>query len=127
MHLARRNVLILGIGLACVGLFIGYLRMAVAVGTTADGASIALQSWDVLHGNLALHDWTLADVTFYSTELMQLAVVEIFTGLDPVALRAGAALTYPLIVVLVVLLAKGRTNTRLAWSRAALAVALLSV
>src|ERR1700722_15950104 len=41
--------------LAAVALFIGYLRMAYVSGTNADGASVTLQSWQLLHGNVLLH------------------------------------------------------------------------
>ena len=49
----------------------------------ADGASNALQAWDMLHGNLLLHGWWLSDVSFYTTELPQYT-------LHRVRARAGA-------------------------------------
>src|SRR5580698_3691744 len=60
-----------------------YLRMARAVGTNADGAGNALQSWDLLHGNLLLSGWTVSDVPFYTVELVEIAVIELVTGLHP--------------------------------------------
>ena len=65
------------------GLFWCYLRMARAVGTNADGSSNALQSWDLIHGNVLLHHWTLSDVAFYPLELLQYGLVELVTGLSP--------------------------------------------
>src|SRR4051794_15940546 len=51
-----------------VGLFVGYLRMSRSRAVNADGASNALQAWDMLHGNPLLHGWTVSDVSFYPTE-----------------------------------------------------------
>jgi hypothetical protein len=108
-----RVVLVVGLaGLAVVGLFACYLRLARAVGTNADGAGDALQSWDMLHGNVLLPGWSLSDVPFYTVELVEFAVIELFTGLHPDALTAGAALSYTLVVVLVAILARGRARGR---------------
>src|ERR1700741_2168442 len=50
-------------------LFAAYERQARTAGVTSDGASQALQAWDMLHGNPLLRGWTLTDVSFYTTEL----------------------------------------------------------
>jgi hypothetical protein len=88
-------------------LFLCYLRVSGTQPVTSDGASIALQGWDMLHGNLLLKGWSLADVTFYTTEVPEYALVEIFRGLGPADVHVSAALTYTLLVVLAGLLAKG--------------------
>src|SRR5581483_4148081 len=88
-------------------LFAGYLAMARTIPINADGAANALQAWDMWHGNPLLHGWTVTDVSFYTTELPQFAVIELFTGLSAAALPIAAAMTYALIVVLAVLLARG--------------------
>ena len=67
----RRIWLSAAVALAAVGLFFAYRRMAWAHPINADGASNALQAWDLWHGNPFLHGWTLSDVSFYSTELIQ--------------------------------------------------------
>src|ERR1700722_14857824 len=99
-----------------------YLRLARAVGTNADGAGNALQSWDLLHGNLLLSGWTVSDVPFYTVELVEIAVIELVTGLHPDALAAGAALSYTLLVVLVALLARGRARGYAGLARVAVAL-----
>ena len=48
-------------GFAC------YLRLARTRAVNSDGAGNALQAWDMLHGNLPLHGWSLSDVSFYTT------------------------------------------------------------
>jgi hypothetical protein len=88
-------------------LFLCYLRVSGTQAVTSDGASIALQGWDMLHGNLLLRGWSLADVTFYATEIPQYMLVEVFRGLGPADVHVSAALTYTLLVVLAGLLAKG--------------------
>ena len=50
-------------------LFACYLHVSRTQPVNSDGAANALQAWDMLHGNLLLHDWWLSDVSFYTTEL----------------------------------------------------------
>jgi hypothetical protein len=91
-------------------LFAAYERQAWTSGVNSDGASNALQAWDMLHGNLLLHGWTLTDVSFYTIELPQLAVAERIFGLSPLVLHLTAALDYTLVVLLAALAAKGRAT-----------------
>ena len=67
-------------GVAVV-LFVAYLRLSRTYAATSDGADQALQGWDMLHGNLLLHGWTMGDVTYYTTEIPEYALVEVFRGL----------------------------------------------
>ena len=53
--------------------------MAMTMPINADGASNALQAWEMLHGNVLLKGWTVTDVPFYSTELPQYALIELFS------------------------------------------------
>ena len=57
-----------------------YLRIAGTVPVNADGANDALAAWDMLHGNLLLHGWWAADVSFYTTELPEHMLVEAAAG-----------------------------------------------
>ena len=57
-------------------LFACYLRLAGTRAVNSDGASQALQAWDMLHGNLLLRGWGLTDVSFYTTELPQYMLVD---------------------------------------------------
>jgi len=102
---------------ACVAAFCCYLRMSLTVATNSDGASNALQAWDMLHGNLLLHGWWLSDVSFYTTELPEYMLVELAHGLNADVVHIGAALSYTLVVALAALLAKGRAAGAEAWTR----------
>jgi hypothetical protein len=97
---------------AALVLFLCYLRISYTQGVTSDGASISLQAWDILHGNWLLRGWSLSDVSFYTTELPEYVLVEIFRGLGPADVHVSAAITYTLLVVLAGLLAKGRETGR---------------
>ena len=66
-----RGALLAGIALAATALFILYLRQSRSVAVGSDGGSIALQAWDMAHGNFLLHGWAMSDVSFYTTELPQ--------------------------------------------------------
>jgi hypothetical protein len=107
--------------LAVVGLFVLYWRQSESVAVSSDGASIVLQARAMLHGNLLLHSWRVADVSFYTTELPQYALIESVLGLGAWVVHVGAAMTYALLVLLAGWLAKGRATGRAGWARALLA------
>jgi hypothetical protein len=97
---------------AALALFAAYLRQARTVPIQSDGASNALQAWDMLHGNVLLRGWTLSDVSFYTTELPQYMLVELAHGLNSDVVHVAAAMSYTLMVVGAALLAKGRASGR---------------
>ena len=78
-----RTLAAIAIGAAAVGLFACYLRLSATYAAGSDGASNALEAWDLLHGNWLLRGWTLTDVSFYTTELPEYAIVELARGLRP--------------------------------------------
>jgi len=106
-------------------LFAVYLRQAWLVPTSSDGAANALQAWDMLHGNLLLRGWALSDVSFYTTELPQYALVEAARGLNSDTVHVAAAMTYTLVVLLAALLARGRARGAEGAARALLAVGIM--
>jgi hypothetical protein len=95
---------------AAVLLFLCYLRLSGTQPVTSDPATIALQAWDMLHGNWLLKGWMINDVSFFSTELPEYILVELVHGLGPSDVHIAAALTYTLLVVLASLVAKGRAT-----------------
>jgi hypothetical protein len=102
-------VLFVAAGLA---LFAAYLRQAQTVPVMSDGASNALQAWDLLHGNVLLRGWTMSDVSFYTTELPQYALVELAHGLNADVVHIAAAMSYTLLVLGAALLARGHAAGR---------------
>ena len=107
-----RWVWLAGLVVVAVVLFIAYLRMSRTYPATSDGADQALQGWDMLHGNWLLHDWTMGDVTYYSTEIPEYALVELVRGLGADVVHIAAAITYTLLVLAAGLLARGRATGR---------------
>src|ERR1700722_12586246 len=103
-------LLLVALGAACAGLFCCYARLSATFPGGSDGASNALEAWDLLHGNWLLRDWTLTDVSFYTTELPEYAAVELARGLNAGVPHVAAALTYTLLVVTAGLLARGRAR-----------------
>jgi hypothetical protein len=97
---------------AAIVLFVCYLHVSRTEATSSDGASNALQAWDMLHGNLLLRGWTVTDVSFYTTELPEYMIVEAIRGLNADALHVSAAITYTLLVLTGGLLARGRARGR---------------
>ena len=122
---ARTALLAGGSLAAAVALFAAYLHLSRTVPANADGASIALQAWSMLHGNLLLHGWVLSDVSFYTTELPQYMLIEHFRGLNPDDMHIAGALTYTLLVVLTAWVAKGRASGAEGLLRAALAAGIM--
>jgi len=111
--------------LAAVGLFALYWRQSESVAVSSDGAGNALQAWAILHGNLLLHGWRVSDVSFYTTELPQYALIESVLGLSAQVVHVGAAMTYTVLVLLAAWLAKGSARGRVGWARALLAAGIM--
>ena len=106
-------------------LFACYLLVSRTFPAGSDGASNALEAWDLLHGNWLLHGWTLTDVSFYTTELPEYAVVELARGLGPDAVHISAAITYTLLVLAAAALARGRARGGEGWARALIAAGIM--
>ncbi|HEY2278270.1 MAG TPA: hypothetical protein VGI00_07930 [Streptosporangiaceae bacterium] len=104
----RRLLLVAGGAVVVVLLYLAYLGQSRSLGADSDAASNVLQAWDMLHGNVLLRHWSLSDVSFYTTELPEYMLVELFRGLNPSVIHLAGAATYTLLLVLVALLAKGR-------------------
>ncbi len=102
-----------------------YLRLAGTSAVNSDGAAQALQAWDMLHGNLLLHGWTLSDVSFYTTELPEYMLVDFCRGLIPDVVDVAAATTYTLVVLLAALLAKSTATGRAALVRVLVTVGIM--
>jgi hypothetical protein len=111
--------------LAAVALFAVYLRLSRTVPENSDQANILLVASDLLHGNVLLHGWYLTDVSFYTTELPQYALLEIFFGVHANTAHIAAAMTYTLVVVLAVLLARGGFTSRAAVIRLLITAGIL--
>jgi len=106
-------------------LAVAYYLQARTIGTSSEGGSQALQAWDMLHGNVLLRDWSLSDVSFYTTEIPEYAIVELVRGLNTWTISLAAAISYFLQVVLAGVLAKGRATGREGWVRALIAVGIM--
>ena len=111
--------------LAGVVLFAAYLRLSETYGLNSDSANILLMGWDLLHGNLLLHGWYMSDVSFYPTELPQYALLESFLGLHMQTAHVAAAMTYTLVFLLAVLLARTGSSGRAAWIRTLIAAGIM--
>jgi hypothetical protein len=114
-----------GCVLAGSGLFVLYLRQASTWKADSDAAAIAMQAGDMLHGNILLHGWWLSDVSFFTTELPEYALVESARGLHPGVVAVSSALTYTLLVLLAALLGRGRARGREGIVRALLAAGIM--
>ena len=107
-----RWVWVAGFAGVAVVLFFAYLRLSRTYAATSDGADQALQGWDMLHGNWLLRGWTMGDVTYYTTEIPEYALIELFRGLRADVVHIAGAITYTLLVLTAGLLARGRATGR---------------
>src|SRR5580692_6683981 len=121
----RRWVEAAGFAVFAAALFAMYLPLSRTSPENSDQANILLAASDMLHGNLLLHGWYLTDVSFYTTEVPQYALLEIFFGLHPDTAHIAAAMTYTLVVVLAVLLARGGFTSRAAVIRLLIAAGII--
>lgn len=115
---------VLTAGAAC-GLFACYLLQSRTVPVGPDGASQALQAWDLLHGNPLLRGWWVTDVSFYTTELPQYALIELARGLNADVVHVAGAMTYTLLVLTAALLARGGTRGSEGVTRALIAAGIM--
>jgi hypothetical protein len=111
--------------LGAAALMVCYLRIAGTTRVNSDGAAIALQGWDMLHGNVLLHGWWLADWSLWTTEVPQYALVTAVAGLRPEVVHICAAITYTLLVLLAAFAARGRATGAEAVGRALLAAVIM--
>ena len=125
--LRRRAPLVraLAVVIAAGALFTCYLLQSRTVAVGSDGASQALQAWDLLHGNPLLHGWWVTDVSFYTTELPQYALLELARGLTADVIHVAGAMTYTLLVLTAALLARGRARGTGGVSRALIAAGIM--
>ena len=126
---ARRARLVRAAGFtaAALALFAAYIRLSATYPVNSDGANIVLMSWDMLHGNLLLHAWWMSDVSFYTTELPEYMLIAAIRGLRPDVTHVAAALTYTLVLVLTVLLARDRARSREGAARVLIAGGIMLV
>ena len=101
-----------GLIAAGIVLYLCYLQISRTARVSSDGASNALQAWAMLHGNPMLRGWTVTDVSFYTTELLEYALVEMVRGLQADVLHVSAAISYTLVVLTGAMLARGRATGR---------------
>jgi hypothetical protein len=104
---ALRLLAAAGAVLAVALLFLAYLRISRTYPENSDESNDLLMAWDMLHGNFWLHGWYLSDVSFITTELPQYMVLAGLFGLHTDTAHIAAAMTYTLVLVLSVLLARG--------------------
>ena len=124
-----RRGLRLGLGalvlaVACAGLAALYFRQSLTAPFTSDGAVNVLQAQAMIHGNPLLRGWWTSDVSFYTTELPEYALVTAIRGLAPNVVHVCGALTYTLTVLLTALVARGRERGAAGWYRAGIALGI---
>jgi hypothetical protein len=122
---ARPVMAVAALAAAAALLWLGYYSLSWTVPATSDGGAIALQARDMLHGNWLLHGWVVADVSFWTTELPEYALVELVRHLGPGIIHASAAVTYTLLVLLAGLLARGRARGGEGWVRGLVAAGIM--
>ena len=98
--------------LAVALLFLAYLQVSRTYPENSDESNDLLMAWDMLHGNVLLHGWYLSDVSFITTELPQYVLLERLFGLHTDTAHIAAAMTYTLVVLLAVLLARAPGQSR---------------
>ena len=121
----RRLAWALALAVALAALFLLSLSQSLTTALSSDGASNILQAQAILHGNPLLRGWWTSDVSFYTTELPEYALVVAARGVSPDVVHICGALTYTLTVALAGLLARGRATGPAGLRRAGIAVAIM--
>jgi hypothetical protein len=104
----RRRVLITAAwGLGFIAFLALNYRLSQTIAANSDGASQALQGWDMLHGNLLQHGWITGDVAYFPNDVSVYTLIDLAHGLNADAVHWYGALMYTLAMLLVALLAMG--------------------
>jgi hypothetical protein len=120
-----RAVWALGVAAACAVLFTLYLSQSLTSPFNSDGAANVLQAQAMLHGNPLLRGWWTSDVSFYTTELPEYALIVAIRGISPAVVHICGALTCTLTLLLAALLARGRDSGRAGLYRAGIALGIM--
>ena len=115
----------IALAVALAALFLLALSQSLSSAANSDGAANILQAQAMLHGNPLLRGWWTTDVSFYTTELPEYALVVAARGISPDVVHICGALTYTLTVALAALLARGSATGAAGWRRAGLAAGIL--
>jgi hypothetical protein len=110
---------------AAVALFWSYLLQSRTTAVNSDAAGMVLQGWDMMHGNVLLHGWFVADVSFSTFEIPIDGLVAVIHGLGPDVAHITAAIVYTLLVLSAALLARGTARGAEGIVRAVLAGGIL--
>jgi len=110
---------------AAVALFWCYLLQSRTTAVNSDAAGMVLQGWDMMHGNVLLHGWFVADVSFATFEIPIDGLVAVIHGFGPDVAHITAAIVYTLLVLSAALLARGTARGAEGIIRAVLAGGIL--
>ena len=121
----RRGLTVLVLAVACAGLFVLYFHQSLTAPFNSDGAVNVLQAQAIIGGNPLLRGWWTSDVSFYTTELPEYALVTAIHGLAPNVVHVCGALTYTLTVLLTALVARGRERGAAGYYRAGIAIGII--
>ena len=113
-----------------IGLCWAYLLQSRADPANSDASGMVLEGWDMLHGNLLLSGWSLADVSFYTFEVPVDGLISVVYGLRTDVVHVAAAAEYALLVLFAALVAAGSSRDRArggyeAWIRGLIAALIL--
>ena len=108
-----------------MALFWCYLLQSRTAAVNSDAAGMVLQGWDMMHGNVLLRGWFVADVSFSTFEIPIDGLVAVIHGLGPDVAHITAAIVYTLLVLSAALLARGTARGAEGIVRAVLAGGIL--
>jgi hypothetical protein len=109
-----------------LALFFLFLRISYSSPVNSDGANIAAQGWDLLHGHLLMHGWIVADASYYTFEVPLLAICESLLGLTTTACHVASALVYVIVAGFAVALARTGSRGLATVARAGVVAAVLA-
>jgi hypothetical protein len=113
-------------GGAALVLLAFFVKVSYGARIDADGANIALQGWDFIHGHVVMHGWLPGDATYYGYEVPLLGLTELVFGLGARAAHVASALAYLIVAGLAVALAVIGARGVARPARAAVVVAIMA-
>jgi hypothetical protein len=112
--------------LGAIALLAAFAKISYGARVDADGANIALQGWDFIHGHVIMHGWLPGDATYYGYEVPLLGITELVFGIGARAAHVASALAYLIVAALAVALAVAGARGTAQLARAGVVVAVMA-
>lgn len=90
------------IGLLLISIFVlySYIKVSLSVGITSDNAISVVEGYDMSHGNILLHNWSVASDNFLTSDIPIYAIFTLILNISPYIVGLVTATIYFILFIL---------------------------